>query len=136
MVFAPVAGPPSVSDLERGKRTGSIADFRDFVRLSQAFDVVHVCAQTTEPQDVSVNERHIETALAQLTLTRYREFIREPEAVFWALVFPILLTTGLGIAFRNQPDPVEHVAVVAPALLPALAADKLLAVETMTPEAP
>jgi len=68
VVFAPVAGPPSVSDLQRGKRTGTIADFRDFVRLSQAFDVVHVCAQTTEPQDVPVNERHLETALAQLTL--------------------------------------------------------------------
>jgi trimethylamine---corrinoid protein Co-methyltransferase len=68
VVFAPVAGPPSVSDLKRGKRTGTIADFRDFVRLSQAFDVVHVLAQTTEPQDVPVNERHLETALAQLTL--------------------------------------------------------------------
>ena len=33
VVFAPVAGPPSVSDLQRGKRTGTIADFRDFVRL-------------------------------------------------------------------------------------------------------
>jgi trimethylamine---corrinoid protein Co-methyltransferase len=68
VVFAPVAGPPSVSDLERGKRTGTIADFSDFVRLSQSFDVVHVLAQTTEPQDVAVNERHLDTALAQLTL--------------------------------------------------------------------
>ena len=32
-----------------------------------------------------------------------REFAREPEAVFWAIFFPILLTTGLGIAFRSQP---------------------------------
>ena len=53
VVFAPVAGPPSVSDLQRGKRTGSIADFRDFVRLSQAFDVIHVLGQMTEPQDVA-----------------------------------------------------------------------------------
>ncbi len=68
VVFAPVAGPPSVSDLERGKRTGSIADFRDFVRLSQAFDVIHVLGQMTEPQDVAVNERHLDTTLAQLTL--------------------------------------------------------------------
>jgi trimethylamine---corrinoid protein Co-methyltransferase len=68
VVFAPVAGPPSVSDLERGKRTGSIADFRDFVRLSQAFDVIHVLGQMTEPQDVPVQERHLETSLAQLTL--------------------------------------------------------------------
>jgi trimethylamine--corrinoid protein Co-methyltransferase len=68
VVFAPVAGPPSVSDLQRGKRTGSIADFRDFVRLSQAFDVIHVLGQMTEPQDVAVSVRHLETTLAQLTL--------------------------------------------------------------------
>jgi trimethylamine---corrinoid protein Co-methyltransferase len=68
VVFAPVAGPPSVSDLERGKRTGSIADFRDFVRLSQAFDVIHVLGQMTEPQDTSIAERHLDTTLAQLTL--------------------------------------------------------------------
>ena len=68
VVFAPVAGPPSVSDLQRGKRTGSIADFRDFVRLSQVFDVIHVLGQMTEPQDVPVTERHLDTTLAQLTL--------------------------------------------------------------------
>jgi len=68
VVFAPVAGPPSVSDLERGKRTGGLADFRDFVRLAQAFDVIHVLGQMTEPQDVGVAVRHLETSLAQLTL--------------------------------------------------------------------
>jgi trimethylamine---corrinoid protein Co-methyltransferase len=68
VVFAPVAGPPSVSDLERGKRTGSLADFQDFVRLSQAFDVIHVLGQMTEPQDVPVDVRHLATSHAQLTL--------------------------------------------------------------------
>ena len=68
VVFAPVAGPPSVSDLQRGKRTGTLEDFRDFVRLSQAFDVIHVLGQVVEPQDASVTERHLETTLAQLTL--------------------------------------------------------------------
>jgi trimethylamine---corrinoid protein Co-methyltransferase len=68
VIFAPVAGPPSVSDLQRGKRTGSIADFRDLVKLSQAFDVIHVLGQMTEPQDVPVEVRHLETSLAQLTL--------------------------------------------------------------------
>ena len=38
--------------------------------------------------------------LVQLTLVRVREFVREPEAVFWAIFFPILLTAGLGVAFR------------------------------------
>ncbi len=41
--------------------------------------------------------------LAQLTLVRFREFVREPEALFWVFVFPILLAAGLGIAFRNRP---------------------------------
>jgi trimethylamine--corrinoid protein Co-methyltransferase len=68
VVFAPVAGPPSVSDLQRGKRTGTLDDFRDFVRLVQSFDVMHVLGQMVEPQDVPLPERHLETTLAQLTL--------------------------------------------------------------------
>jgi trimethylamine---corrinoid protein Co-methyltransferase len=68
VIFAPVAGPPSVSDLQRGKRTGTIEHFRDFVRLSQAFDVIHVLGQMVEPQDVPLSERHLESSLAQLTL--------------------------------------------------------------------
>ena len=42
-------------------------------------------------------------ALKQLVLCRLREFYREPEALFWVYVFPILMATGLGIAFRTQP---------------------------------
>lgn len=50
--------------------------------------------------------------MRQLTLTRFREFVREPEALFWSLAFPILLSVGLGIAFRNRPADVARVAVV------------------------
>jgi ABC-type multidrug transport system permease subunit len=50
--------------------------------------------------------------LTQLTLVRYREFIREPEAVFWVFVFPVLLTAGLGIAFRQQGPARTPVVVV------------------------
>ncbi len=42
--------------------------------------------------------------LVQLTLVRFREFIREPEAVFWIFLFPILLAGGLGLAFRSTPQ--------------------------------
>jgi ABC-2 type transport system permease protein len=38
-----------------------------------------------------------------LTLVRFREFWREPEALFWVFIFPILLAAGLGLAFRNRP---------------------------------
>ncbi|HYO64041.1 MAG TPA: ABC transporter permease [Pyrinomonadaceae bacterium] len=49
--------------------------------------------------------------LAELTLTRLREFLREPEAVFWVFGFPILLAFALGIAFRNTGPEKIHVAV-------------------------
>jgi ABC-type multidrug transport system permease subunit len=48
----------------------------------------------------------------QLTRVRYREFFREPEAVFWVFIFPVLLAAGLGIAFRNQTPERTSVAVV------------------------
>ena len=69
VVFAPVAGPPSVSDLTGGKRTGSLEEYRNFVRLSQAFDVIHVNGQMVEPQDAPLPERHLQTSLAQLSLS-------------------------------------------------------------------
>ena len=51
--------------------------------------------------------------LAELTLARIRELTREPEALFWVFVFPILLTAILGIAFRSRPPDALPVAVVA-----------------------
>ena len=42
--------------------------------------------------------------LVELTLARLREFVREPEALFWVVVFPILMAFALGIAFRAQGD--------------------------------
>lgn len=43
--------------------------------------------------------------LWQLTLSRFREFLREPEAVFWVFAFPVLLACALGLAFRSQGQP-------------------------------
>jgi ABC-2 type transport system permease protein len=51
--------------------------------------------------------------LTELTLARIRELVREPEAVFWVFVFPILLAGILGLAFRSRPPDVLPVAVVA-----------------------
>lgn len=41
-------------------------------------------------------------ALHQLTLARFREFVRQPEALFWVFAFPVLLALGLGFAFREK----------------------------------
>ncbi|MBS0580070.1 MAG: trimethylamine methyltransferase family protein [Proteobacteria bacterium] len=67
VVFAPVSGPPAVSEQSR-KHAGTMEDYRDWVRLSQHFDVVHVLGQMVEPQDAPTEFRHLETTFAQLTL--------------------------------------------------------------------
>jgi ABC-2 type transport system permease protein len=51
------------------------------------------------------------SALRELTLTRFRLFVREPSAVFWTFGFPILLSIALGIAFRNRPPEAVQVAI-------------------------
>ena len=74
--------------------------------------------------------------LVQLTLVRYREFYREPEAIFWVFIFPVLLTAGLGIAFRSRAPDRTPVALVAhradAALAERLAGDSALKLRTLT----
>ncbi|TLZ15716.1 MAG: trimethylamine methyltransferase family protein [Gammaproteobacteria bacterium] len=105
VVFAPVAGPPSVSDLERGKRTATLEDYRDLVRLSQAFDVIHVLGQMVEPQDTSVSERHLETSLAQLTLgDKVPHFYCRGEAQLADCFAMLCIANGIDEAtFRSAP---------------------------------
>lgn len=49
------------------------------------------------------NKRPTHHPLAELTIVRLKEFLREPDAVFWVFVFPLLLTVALGFAFREKP---------------------------------
>jgi ABC-2 type transport system permease protein len=42
--------------------------------------------------------------LVQLTLARIREFIREPEAVFWTFVFPVVMSLALAVAFPSRAE--------------------------------
>src|SRR5262252_947998 len=51
--------------------------------------------------------------LAQLTKTRLLEFVREPEALFWVFMFPVLMALVLGFAFRDRPPDPIAVGVVA-----------------------
>jgi ABC-type multidrug transport system permease subunit len=47
--------------------------------------------------------------LVELTLARVREFVREPEALFWTFAFPIVMTIVMAVAFPSrtaQPVPV------------------------------
>jgi ABC-type multidrug transport system permease subunit len=71
------------------------------------------------------------SSLYQMTMVRFRLFLREPEAIFWIFFFPILLAVGLGIAFRNRPADVLQVGATTTQLTQALAADKGLTAETV-----
>ena len=75
-----------------------------------------------------------DSPLLQLTLVRFREFLREPEAVLWVFVFPVVLAAGLGVAFRNRPPEVTKIGAVTPALKASLAAENLLDVTEYTPD--
>jgi ABC-type multidrug transport system permease subunit len=78
------------------------------------------------------------SSLRELVSVRFKEFFREPEALFWSFGFPILLAIGLGIAFRSKPPDVVHIAIVrtdAPVrdslLVKNLARDSLIAFEIL-----
>lgn len=77
--------------------------------------------------------------LRELTRTRVLAFLREPEAVFWTFVFPVLLALALGVAFRQQEPPPSRVGVVrGPATAPFeawLAAAPDLEVVPLAPDA-
>ncbi|HPS63451.1 MAG TPA: hypothetical protein PLK82_10345, partial [Bacteroidales bacterium] len=58
-------------------------------------------------------ERIANHPLLQLFLAHIRELIREPGVIFWGIVFPILMSLGLGVAFTQKKEVVSRIAVVA-----------------------
>jgi ABC-type multidrug transport system permease subunit len=90
-----------------------------------------VVAEKKSPRATSLADH----PLVQLTLVRFLEFLREPEALFWVFAFPILLAAGLGIAFRNRPPEVLRIAAVTPELAQSLRQEKLLDVQELDSEA-
>jgi len=73
--------------------------------------------------------------LIHLTVARLREWYREPEALFWTFIFPVLMAAGLGLAFRSKPPEVVKIGVVenarAEAIVTGLARDKQLDVRVV-----
>ena len=70
LVFAPVYGPPFVHDLDKGRRYGTIEDFRNFVKLAYlAPSMNHSGGTVTEPVDLAVNKRHLEMVYSHIKLS-------------------------------------------------------------------
>lgn len=47
-----------------------------------------------------------------LTSALFRELVREPGVLFWGILFPILMSLGLGLAFTRKNDQTRKVAIV------------------------
>jgi ABC-2 type transport system permease protein len=56
--------------------------------------------------------------LGQLTSALFREIIREPGVLFWGIIFPILMSLGLGLAFTKKTDTVRKIAIITDSGIP------------------
>lgn len=77
--------------------------------------------------------------ILQLTLCRLKEFLREPEAVFWVFGFPIMMVLALGLAFDGPSQESMIVDVVessiSQSLAESLAKDARFRVDVVSAEA-
>ena len=67
--FGLVGGPSFVSDLDRGRRAGDYDDFRNFMKLSYSFDIIHMGGSAPlAPMDLPATTRHMDMYYAAITL--------------------------------------------------------------------
>lgn len=67
VVFSPAYGSPFVMDLDRGRRFGTIEDFRNFIKLAQSSPWFHHSGGTIcEPTDIPVNKRHLDMVYSHI----------------------------------------------------------------------
>jgi len=70
MVFVNVSSPPNSWDMERGKRSGDFETFKEFMKLTQYFNCIHVAGgYPVEPIDIHPSVRHLDCLYEKLTLT-------------------------------------------------------------------
>jgi trimethylamine--corrinoid protein Co-methyltransferase len=70
MLFVNVSSPPNAWDMERGKRSGDFETFKEFMKLTQYFNCIHVAGgYPVEPVDVHASVRHLDCLYEKLTLT-------------------------------------------------------------------
>ncbi len=70
MVNAPVYGPPFITDLDRGRRGATIADFTNFDKMAQATPQIHCAGGTiVEPEDLPLETRHLDMVYSHIRWT-------------------------------------------------------------------
>ena len=109
LAVVPVAGPPHVTDTDRGKRPGTLADYEEFTKLAQHFDVIHLLGASVEPQDIPIQFRHLDVTRTQLTLGDKTPFVyaRGPGQVRDCFEM-IALGHGISAEAFAAPGPLLH----------------------------
>lgn len=70
IAFNPNSGMPYVSDLERGRRAGTLADYEKFAKLAHVVPFFHIAGGPfCEPQDIEPSLRHLHRMQTLLTTT-------------------------------------------------------------------
>ena len=70
IAFGPCGGMAYATDLDRGRRPGTMADYENLLRLSQSCHALHFAAwEQVTAQDVGVNIRHLHRVRAACRLT-------------------------------------------------------------------
>ena len=70
MIFVNVSSPPNSWDMERGKRSGDFETFKEFMKLTQYFNCIHVAGgYPVEPIDIHASVRHLDCVQEKLILT-------------------------------------------------------------------
>ena len=60
IAFGPVGGPPNCSDLDSGRRPGTLADNGNFLKLSQFFNCIHMSGDgSVDALDIHASVRHL-----------------------------------------------------------------------------
>jgi trimethylamine--corrinoid protein Co-methyltransferase len=68
--FAPVAGPPNVSCLDKGRRPGSYEDQKNLIKLGQSLNILSTTGGSpVEAIDLPAESRHLDLYLSKILLT-------------------------------------------------------------------
>jgi ABC-type multidrug transport system permease subunit len=65
--------------------------------------------------------------LWQLISALFLEIIREPGVLFWGILFPILMSVGLGLAFTKKTDVIRKIAIINNSEKPFAPSDSIVA---------
>jgi trimethylamine--corrinoid protein Co-methyltransferase len=69
-LYVNVSSPPNCSDLDRGRRPGTLESFRDLIKLSQYFNCIHLMGgYPVEPVDIHPSLRHLDCIRDKLVLS-------------------------------------------------------------------